>query len=182
MIDPDRVDTLGHVALLVLLSASAALVAQTEIRPMAATARETADFRAGVETLARADADLEHLNDEIKDVAEALAATDAMLPEAIDLDLFLRGIGDLAERTGVRIERLIPSQVSEHSLFRELVLEMDISGPFAAIGDFLMSVESAPQLSRVDHLRITRDGAGNGCSAKLGLALYYAPEGSVDRG
>jgi Tfp pilus assembly protein PilO len=174
MIDPDRIDTLGHVAILVLLSASAALIAQKAVRPMVATAKEISCFRDGVETLARADADLEHLNDEIKGVSEALAATDAMLPETVDLDL--EGIGDLAQRTGVHIERLIPSKISEHSLFRELVLELDVSGPFTAIDDFLRSVERAPQLSRVDHLRIARDGPGGGCSAKLSLALYYAPE------
>jgi Tfp pilus assembly protein PilO len=177
MIDPDRVDTLGHVALLVLLSVSAGLITQSEVRPMVATAKDTVDFMDGVSTLAMADADLEHLNEEIKGVAEALEATDAMLPETIDLDLFLEGIADLADRTGVRIERLIPSQVSQHSLFRELILEMDVSGPFSAIGDFIESVEDAPQLSRVDHLTVSRDGDGNGCFAHLRFALYYAPEG-----
>ena len=175
MNDPKRVDILGHVAMLLLVSASAALISHHILRPFLATRRDTGSFREAVEILSLADGGLSRLNMEIRVVEEEIDEVRILLPQNINVDAFLKELSDLAEAAGVRIERLIPSQVTQHILFRELVLDVNVTGPFPAIDEFIANLERTKQLSRINQLTIADDGSHLSCTARMSVALYFAP-------
>jgi Tfp pilus assembly protein PilO len=179
MNDPKRVDILGHIAMLLLVSASAALLTHYIVRPYLATTRDARSFREAVEILSLADGGLDRLNMQLRVIEEGIDEIEVLLPREINVDAFLKELGDLAETAGVRIERLTPAQVTDHDLFRELVLDVHITGSFPAIDEFIVSLEAGKQLSRVSQITISDDGSLERCSARMSLGLYFAPGGRI---
>ena len=111
------------------------------------------------------------------EVAEKVAEYEALLPETLDLDLFLEELGNLAQRNQVHIEKLTPHKVKEHSLFRELVIDVRATGTYLAIYEFMHQLEHGKQLARARELRIASGTPGGKCAADIKLVLYFAPHG-----
>jgi Tfp pilus assembly protein PilO len=179
MAGPKKVDIIGHLLLVLLIAAFAALTTRNVIHPFLEARENVGDFREAVGILSEADGSLDRLDAEIREVAANIAASEASLPRDLNLDAFLEQLGDLAEGTGVRVEQLLPSQMKVHRLFRELVLDVDVSGPFPAINEFLASVEHGDHLSRVSQLTVVGGRGRDLCTAHLRLALYFALEEEV---
>jgi Tfp pilus assembly protein PilO len=177
MNDPKRVDILGHIALVLLISASAALISHQILRPFLATRRNSGSFREAVQILSLADGGLDRLDMEVRGIEEGIDEIGLLLPRNINVDAFLEELSDLAEAAGVRIERITPSHATGHDLFRELVLEVNLTGPFPAIDEFIVNLERVEQLSRINQLTIAGDGSFRRCTARMNLALYFVPGG-----
>jgi Tfp pilus assembly protein PilO len=179
MNDPNRIDIIGHVALLLLVATFAVITSTHVVQPFLASQENISNFREAVGILSRGDGSLDRLDEEISRVGSAIAASEAMLPAEINLDAFLDQIGDLAARRGIRVEILTPSQIRQHRLFRELVIEIHVRGPFHSITEFMSKVEGGDRLSRINNLTMVPERDSGVCSARMSLALYFAPEGKV---
>lgn len=179
MSEPRTIDIVGHLALLLLVAAFGMATSRFVLQPFLASQKNIDDFREAVGILSQADGSLERLDEEIVRVRSEIAAGEAMLPAEINLDAFLEQIGDLAARKGIRVEHLAPSQIRQYSLFRELVIDVHVTGPFRSIIDFMAELENGDRLSRVNMLTMLPDRDSNACSVKLSLALYFAPEVNI---
>jgi Tfp pilus assembly protein PilO len=177
MKDPGKVDILGRVALIVMICSSAALISHQVLRPYLETRRNSGYYREAVEILSLADGGIDRLDMEIRVIEEGIGELETLLPRDINVDAFLEELSDLAEATGVHIERLTPSQVTEYDFFRELVLDVYVTGTFPAVHEFIVSLERGKQLSRINQITIADDGSRNRCTVRMGLALYFALKG-----
>jgi Tfp pilus assembly protein PilO len=176
MSDRSKIDVAGHLALVVIVAAFGMVTSRYVLQPYLASQKNIDNFREAVRILSEADGSLEGLDEEIARVRSEISASEAMLPAEINLDTFLEEIGDLATSRGIRVEHLAPSQIRQHKLFRELVIQVHVKGSFNSIMEFMDKLESGGRLSRISNLAITANRDSPGCSAKLSLALYFAPE------
>ena len=177
MIEPGRVDRFGRIAAAVLLVAFSALVAHQAIRPLVGTRRSLGAFQEAVTILADAEGSVDRLDEEIRVVADDIMRSRSMLPPDLNLDAFLEHVGEVAATTGTRIVTLTPHTEAEHRLFRELLLDVRVTGSYPAIHDFVGRLEQGPQLSRVEQLNVSvaRGPGDDGLAAHVRLALYFAP-------
>jgi Tfp pilus assembly protein PilO len=175
MIDAGRVDRFGRIAAAVLVVGFSALVAHQAIRPLVGARRNLGAFREAISILADAEGSVDRLDAEIRAVADDIMLSRSMLPPDLNLDAFLEHVGEVAESTGTRIVNLTPHTDAEHRLFRELMLDVRVTGSYEAIRDFVAQLENGRQLSRVENLQVTRSAA-DGLSASVKLALYFAPD------
>ena len=176
LVEPGGVDRVGRVVTAVLLVGFAALVAHQAIRPLVGVRRNLEAFREAIVILADAEGSVETLDLEIRAVTEDIRRSRSMLPPQLNLDAFLQHVGEVARTTDTHIVRLTPQAETEHRLFRELMLDVHVSGRYPAIRDFLARLEHGEQLSRVEQIRLTRDAGTQDCSANVRLALYFAPD------
>jgi Tfp pilus assembly protein PilO len=177
MIDPKIAERVGRLTLVVLVAAFAAFTSHKLIRPALAAGAQLEAFRKAVAILMDAEGSVDQLGAEIRSVAEKVAEYEALLPETLDLDLFLEELGNLAQRNQVHIEKLTPHKVKEHSLFRELEIEVRATGTYLAIYEFMHQLEHGKQLARARELRIASGTPGGKCAADIRLVLYFAPDG-----
>jgi len=175
VIEPTRVDRIGSIAAGALIVGFAALVTHQAIRPLAATRADLASFRQAITILAEAEVSVDRLDEEIRTVAEDLERSRAVLPGNRNLDAFLEQVDEIARSTGTRVVTLTPSAEAEHRLFRELMLEVRVTGSYRSIRDFLSRLENGEQLSRVEQLQLVTGVDEDPIAANVRLALYFAP-------
>jgi Tfp pilus assembly protein PilO len=173
------VDHFGRIAVALLVVLFAAFAAQQAIRPIVGTRRSLASFREAIDILADAKGSVDRLDAEIRAVAEELRRSRTMLPADLNLDAFLQEVGEVAKTTGTRIVTLAPEPAAEHHLFRELMLEVRVTGSYPSIREFLSRIEAGRQLSRVEQLQVAKSGPGDEITASVRLALYFAPDASA---
>lgn len=173
--DPERVDTIGRMTVILLVAAFAALVFQQAVRPLMAARRDLGAFRDAVEILADAEGSVDRLDREIRAVESEVAASRAMLPRTVNLDGFLDYVGKAAGKTDTRIERLTPKEPVGHKLYMELPVEVRITGPFLSVYDLLIELEHGSRLCRVDRMKLESDHEGK-CRAEMTLSLFFARE------
>jgi Tfp pilus assembly protein PilO len=162
--------------MVIVLAAFVWFLGFNTIRPFLTARKDLQAFRRGVQILSDAEGSVVRLDAEIQRITEEIAATEAILPQDLNLDAFLQHLGDLGHGTGIRVERLIPHDFVEHRLFRELVVEVYVTGPFLAVYDFLTKLEREGQLSRVEQLMVNQRETDGHCGAEIRLALYFSPE------
>jgi Tfp pilus assembly protein PilO len=179
LIDARRVDRFGRIAVALLVVLFAAFAAQQAIRPLLGTRRSLDSFREAIGILAGAEGSVDRLDGEIQAVSEEIRRSRTMLPTELNLDAFLEEVGEVARTTGTRIVTLAPEPAAEHRLFRELMLEVRVTGSYAAIREFLSRLEDGRQLSRVEQLQMAKSGASDEITASVRLALYFAPDASA---
>ena len=165
---------------LVLFAASlvafAALVSHKVVHPFLASGRHVGAFREAVQLLSAGESDVDRLDAEIRAVSQEIAVSEARLPIDPNLDLFLERLGEMGRKSRIRLERLTPGDVEEHPLYSELKIDVRVTGPFMAVYDFLLRLENADQLSRIEQLKIASLEPRGPCTADMRLALYFAPE------
>ncbi|MCK4304781.1 MAG: type 4a pilus biogenesis protein PilO [Candidatus Eisenbacteria sp.] len=176
MIDPKRVDTCGRLGAALLAVVFAALVSHKVVQPFLTSGRHVGAFREAVQVLSAGESDVDRLDAEIRAVAQEIAASEARLPTDPNLDVFLERLGEMGRKSRIRLERLTPGDVEEHLLYSELKIDVRVTGPFTAVYDFLLRLENADQLSRIEQLKIANSEPRGPCAADMRLALYFAPE------
>jgi Tfp pilus assembly protein PilO len=175
MRDARQIDTLGRLALVALILTFSALVSRQVVRPLLAARRDLGAFRSAVQILSRAEGSLEKIDGEIRQATEEIAAGQALLPQALNLDDFVVRMAGLARATGVRIEAITPREVVEHRHYRERQIDLRVTGSCAALYAFLLRLEQGDQLSRVGELRMVGEPTDARRALELQLALYFSP-------
>ncbi len=173
---PAKIDRIGRITLVVIIAVFGALITDQTIRPYFAAQKELKAFEQAVTILSGAEGSVNQLNREIQIVVAEIAKSEALIPAKLNLDVFLDQLDGLARRSGASIEELTPREVREHRLCRELPLEVSISGPFAAIYDFLIELEYGDRLARIEQFRMGSDQVNGICNAEMRVALYFAKE------
>jgi Tfp pilus assembly protein PilO len=179
VMEPKRIDLLGRVALAVMVVAFVAIITRQVLHPFLEARRHLGDFREAVELMSQGEEGIERLDRQVREVRRQISESEARLPGAPNLEVFLGQVAEMARQTHVNLEDLKPQGVREHRLFRELEIDVRVSGSFPAIYAFLNQVEEAEQLSRVEQLRVVGDAVGQPVAAELRLSLFFAP---ADRG
>jgi len=173
--DARQIDTLGRLALTTLLLVFVALVARQVAHPLLVARHDLGAFRNAVQILSRAQGNLDRIDQEIQQATKEIAAGEALLPPVLNLDDFLQRTEGSARATGVRIEAIAPLEVIERRHFRELDIDLRVTGSGMALYAFLARLERSDQLSRVKELRIIGDPLEARCAMELRLALYFSP-------
>ena len=173
---PKKVDSFGRVTAFVLIAGFLGLAYQQTIRPLLAARQDLSAFKEAVQILSDAEGSVDRLNWEIDLVARQITQSEPLLPKQIDLDAFLEQLGDLAANAQVRVEKFTPHPLVAQRLYRELPLEVSLSGPFLSIYNFLFQLERGNRLSRVDRLAITHADRAEKCEASMRLTLFFASE------
>ena len=180
MTEPGRYDTLGRIAVAIVLTAFVMLVIHRVVRPSYAAQKDLAAFREAISILADAEGNVGQLDAQIRRITAEVERNHALLPPDLNLREFLEWLGAMARQTGVRVERLAPGVVDRHALYRRQPVRARITGDFERVYRFLVGLEQADQLSRVESLQIVGSPGGRQCAAEVAIALYFAPapEGS----
>ncbi|MFH1277602.1 MAG: type 4a pilus biogenesis protein PilO [Candidatus Eisenbacteria bacterium] len=173
--DPERVDAVGRVTVVLLVAVFAAVVFHQAVRPLMAARRDLGAFRDAVEILADAEGSVDRLDREIRSVETEIAESRALLPRTVNLDGFLEYVGKAAGETETRIEKLTPKVPVEHRLYMELPVEVRVTGPFLSVYDLLIELEHGSRLCRIDRMKIESDREGK-CRAEMTLSLFFARE------
>jgi Tfp pilus assembly protein PilO len=174
--DPKKVERLGRVALGTLLAAFLTAAWLQGVRPLMAAQRNLSSFRKAVQILTEAQGSAERLDAQVRRLNEEVARTEALLPRALNLDEFLEQVDGLAKRSGVRLISLTPDGTAEQELYREMFLEAQIQGPYAAVYGFLVTLEQGSRLLSLTDLQMSREPERGSCVARLRIALYFARE------
>jgi len=173
--DARQIDALGRLALMALLLLFVGLVSRQVVRPLLAARHDLHTFRNAVQILSRAQGNLDRIDQEIQQATDEIAAGEARLPPVLNLDDFLLRTEGSARATGTRIETIAPREVIERRQYRELDVDLRVTGSGTALYAFLTRVERSEQLSRVKELRIIGDPIEPRCAMELRLALYFSP-------
>jgi len=179
MTDPRKVEIAARLAQLGVLAAFSALMTARVVLPALALHREEAKLREALGVLKQANGDLKLLDEKLRRMRAQLKASEEMLPKEIDLDQFLDEVGEIAERKRVSVERLAPVSIGSHTLFRELVLDIQMEGRFLRLCEVMALLEGGKRLARINSLTLTPSREGRSCSATFRLALYFAPRQGV---
>jgi Tfp pilus assembly protein PilO len=177
--DARQIETLGRLGLVVLILTFTALVSRQVVRPLLVARHDRDAFHSAAQILSRAEGNLNRVDDEIRQATEEIAAGEALLPRALDLDDFVVRTASLARATGVRLESITPQEVVEHRHYRERGIDLRVTGSCAALYAFLQRLEQGDQLSRVKQLRMVSATTDAQCALELQLALYFSPAESA---
>jgi Tfp pilus assembly protein PilO len=175
MRDVRQIDTLGRLALTTLLLLFIGLISRQVVRPLLIARHDRGAFRNAVQILSRAQGNLDRIDQEIQQATEEITAGEALLPPVLNLDDFLLRTEGSARATGIRIEAIAPREVIERHHYRELDVDLRVTGSGMALYAFLGRLERSDQLSRVKELRIVGDPVDARCAMELRLALYFSP-------
>jgi Tfp pilus assembly protein PilO len=173
--DARQIDALGRLALMALCLAFVALVSRQVVRPMLAARHDLRAFRGAVQILNRAEGRLDRLDQQVRLAGEEISAGEARLPRTLNLDDFLLRTEGVARACGARIEAVTPREVVSHPLYRELAIDLRVTGPCVALYDFLVRLERDGQLSRVKEMRMVGADAEGRSALELSLTLYFSP-------
>jgi Tfp pilus assembly protein PilO len=176
MIAPSTIDHIGRATLVIVLGAFLVVISHRAVRPLLGAQERVRSLTEAVNILASTEAGIEELSAEIEAVSNELAATKAMLPPTAKLDAFLEQLNQLAAESGVTIEQLRPGDVSSHPLYRDLTIDIRVSGSFADVYALLRRLETGDRLVRIDRLQITGAGRDDACVGQLSIALYFEPQ------
>jgi len=175
--DARRVDMMGRCALALGAAAFVLLLFHRGVRPVLQARAQLGSFHEAARILTDAQGALDHLNAEVDRLRSDVAADEARLPPAADLDRFLERLEASARETRIRVETLTPQPIRDRGLFREQQVDVRVTGSFPRIYSLLDRLESSGPLSRVEQLSISGPAEGGECAADLRLALYFAPSG-----
>lgn len=173
--DPRRLDTFGRIAIALVVTGFTLMIIHLAVRPIYAARGDLSAFQEAVQILSDAEGNLDKLDAEIGRISQDVEKSHAQLPRSVNLDVFLEWVGEIAAQTGVRVERLSPGEPEHQALYRRLHITARIVGRFEGIYDFLIALEQADQLSRVEQLSIVGAPEQIYSAADLTIALYFAP-------
>jgi type IV pilus assembly protein PilO len=89
-----------------------------------------------------------------------LEAVEGLIPSSEELPDLLDAISAEAQRTGVEISLIQPTEVAEESYYTRRVYDMAVIGRYHDIGDFLTRVASLPRIVTPIDLTLAPVGAG----------------------
>jgi hypothetical protein len=176
---PKRIELVGRIAISAMVVAFVAIVSRQVLQPLLEARRHMGDFRDAVGLLSQGEEGIERLDRQVRDVRRQISESEARLPGAPNLEVFLGQVAEMARQSRVSLEDLKPQNVQQHKLFRELDIDVRVTGSFPAIYAFLNRVEEAEQLSRVQQLRLVGGAENEPIAAEMRLSLFFAP---ADRG
>ncbi len=174
MTEPRTVDWIGRAATIALVTLFGLVTLQRAIRPMLTSLRDARDYGEAIQILSGAEARLAHVRTDREAAARADGDLERALPPRVDLDAFLREVGDIAARNDIHVEHLRPGQPESFPLYRQLNVEARVAGSFPSVYRFLTELEHSERLTRIQQVSVLGDRAGDGCAADVRLALIYA--------
>jgi type IV pilus assembly protein PilO len=120
-------------------------------------------------------ADLESSN---REIASAIEAIRARLPDSKSIDTVLREVAQIASRHNLKIpvfkkdDKILPAGDA-----MEQPLDIDIQGDFDGFYRFLLDLERVPRITRLSDMKLTRvDDENGGMRAKVTMSIYYRPD------
>ena len=173
--DVRQIDPLGRLALMALGLVFVALVSRQVVRPLLVAQQDLRSFGSAVAILSRAEGRLDRLDEEIRRAGAEIDEGEAALPRTLNLDDFLMQTEADARACGTRIEAVTPHEVATRPLYRELAVDLRVTGSCVALYQFLLRLERGGQLSRVRELRMVGADTEGRSALELSLSLYFSP-------
>lgn len=94
----------------------------------------------------------------------------AMLPEDMQLSLFMLDIQKIAVQDHIVLNGMKPDKISRQDRYAELPIKIDAAGNYFQLLDFLKDIESRPRFARVKKLQV--HAAENLLHCKFLLVIY----------
>jgi hypothetical protein len=173
--DARQIDALGRLALMAIGLLFVALVSRQVVRPLFLARQDLRAFGSAVAILSRAEGRLDLLDEEIRRAGAEIDAGEAALPRTLNLDDFLVQTEGDARACGTRIEAVTPHEVVTHPLYRELGVDLRVTGSCVGLYQFLVRLERGGQLTRVRELHMVGADADGRSALELSLSLYFSP-------
>ncbi|MBI2432726.1 MAG: type 4a pilus biogenesis protein PilO [Candidatus Hydrogenedentes bacterium] len=158
----------------VVLIVAAYVLIGLSVRKIGRLNDEAAQLSSELEGLVR-------LNDAVRSAERVIAALDqqreslaAQIPSAMDSSQFYGALTDAAAATGVTLERVQPSGLHKTAEYVYQPLEIDASGAFPKLYEFVYRATHQPRLSKVARMNLTATEDPGLCKLALTLHIYAA--------
>ena len=171
---PRMIDAACAMGLLVLLCSVYGLGAKPQLQRVAQLRAQEIALREQLGLSTQVTVGLDQMQTDVSHIEERLAAFEQQLPEDEHLDRFLRQLGQIAERTGLRVKLIKPGPLHAKPLYSQLPIAITAESPFPAFYDFLSALAEMPRLTKVEALNITRQDTGDLCDIELTVLIYVA--------
>jgi hypothetical protein len=169
--DERRLGALALAAAVVLGVLALAAAQRVYVVPAARAAQRRAELCALVQREAEALRRRPQLEAEVARLRRELGGDVARLPPAPQLDAFVAEAGRLAREQRVRIVSLLPREGRAQGDHGVLPVDMTLEGDFERLYAWMIELESAPRLARVETLKAGR-AAGAAVRAEVQVALF----------
>ncbi len=171
-----RLVTLGAGALLLVGFAIAGFV--LDVRPTTSLRSRQSRLQSALREQSRTLEERPRLEADIAAFRVAREAGVQELPADPRLDEFVAQAGQEARRHRVRIVELQPGEVRADSTLGVLPVRVSAEGDFERIYAWMVALEGAPRLVRVESLQAHSAG-GSAVRAELQLGLYMGPSAAT---
>ena len=150
------------------------------LRPDAgAAAQMHRDARTFCDTVNERTQRLQKVGDTRRELATldgALAAFDAAIPPDQQIGAFLEKLDQIARESGLSDKSVKPADPVIGAQVACLPIDVNVTGRFAAMYEFLQRVESLPRVARIQRLELSgADEAGDELVASMTMHVYFRP-------
>lgn len=112
--------------------------------------------RTRLERLALVTTKIDNLGLAIEEGRESIAMIEAKLPSEQDVEGILDEIWQITASNDLTVKKVRTKASKPASLYRELPLEMVVTGRFDGFYEFLLELENLPRITRIHEIRLQR--------------------------
>ncbi len=146
--------------------------------------------RTRLERLAQVTTKIDDLGLAIEEGRESIAMIEAKLPSEQDVEGILDEIWQITASNDLTVKKVRTRASKPASLYRELPLEMVVTGQFDGFYEFLLELENLPRITRIHEMQIDRTKSNSrlqpdlqtrAMKAEFTLSIYFeSGEGTSD--
>jgi Tfp pilus assembly protein PilO len=150
------------------------------LRPDAgASARMRRDAALFRDTVAQRTARLQtavDVHNQLQELDGRLQTFDEAVPQDQRIGVFLEHLDQLARETGLTGKSVKPAAPIAGAHVACLPIDVNVTGQFAALHEFLRRVEALPRVARIQRLELAgSENAGDELAAALTMHVYFRP-------
>ena len=121
--------------------------------------------------------DTEQIGGEVERIRARLRAFDTQLPPATEIDKFLAQISEIADRSQMKLDAIMPGEITMKALYAELPITIEGTCRFPHFYRLLREIHSMPRLTKVADLRLTASRDNPTCKIEMTLLIFLARRG-----
>ena len=119
--------------------------------------------------------DLETIKKDAMDLQAKLDMLKMILPLEKETDQIFRSVQQLATGSGLRVSRVAPRPTIDHEVYTEYPIDLEITGTYHNVGQFLDRIRQLPRIVNISGLRLqSRASTGDVAFAASVGATYTA--------
>ncbi len=139
---------------------------------------ETLEKQVRLERLDQVSRTTESLGQELKDLSDALTFFESKLPNSQQIHTVLREVTQISESHQLTTKSVRTLKQQEAAEFVALPIEMELTGDFSGVYQFLYDLHKLPRITRITQMNLAKDKKQEGVvEAKLIVLIYFEPGG-----
>jgi len=165
-----------HVAVgtMVIAAAFAAGVVAPNMRNLRTTRQRISNLQGDLQMLNLRVEKAMRVFEAVRNRESALARFNAAIPKRVQLGEFLEEVDRLAQDAGLKNKNVTPSEVFAQRDLGCLPIQINFSGEFSSVYEFLENVEKLPRVARVQQVELVADDESpNELNSSMTLHVYF---------